>query len=104
MSKASYEALERRVATLESVLLAHSVYPVRDASGRPRHQKYPKFWADLPVREAVIALHRQVTIDAAVRNLASRFGADRAPSASALQRCWKQLDLTRGTIASQERI
>ncbi|HEY9552396.1 hypothetical protein [Allosphingosinicella sp.] len=60
--------------------------------GRPRRQRYPNFWHDLPVREAVIARHRQMTIDQAVAEVTLEFGKERTPSRSAVHRTWKRLD------------
>jgi hypothetical protein len=59
------------------------------------HGRRPKFWRDLPVRTEVIALHRQVTIDAAFRQLAEKFGPERAPSKSAIGRTWQAIDKTK---------
>lgn len=87
-------ALERRIERLER-LFALPVYPLRHEDGRLRRQHYPKFWHDLPVREAVIECHRQSTIAEAAAHLIARFGKDRAPSESALHRCWMRLDLAR---------
>lgn len=61
--------------------------------GRRRHQRRPKWWSDLPVRSAIIDLHRQTTLDEAVELLLVKFGEVRAPSRSSLGRFWLQLDL-----------
>jgi len=87
-------ALEQRVDQLECMIAAPTL-PLRYEDGKIRNQRYPDFWPDLPVRKAVIALYRQVTIAEAVRRIVAEFGKDRAPSKSALQRCWKQIDLAR---------
>lgn len=94
--------LEERVSRLESevrILRSNKVrhrlalFGARNADGSPRKQRYPDCWFDLPVREAVIALHRQTSIAKAVAQLVEKFGEGRAPSKSALARIWKQLDL-----------
>ncbi len=59
----------------------------------------PKFWSDLPVREAAIALHRRVTLDQAVDQLTEQFGPERAPSKSALGRLWLLIDRQPGRRA-----
>lgn len=54
--------------------------------------RYPNFWADIEVRNALIDLHREVTIERARSIIVERFGAGRAPSKSALQRFWQRVD------------
>jgi hypothetical protein len=54
----------------------------------------PHFWHDVEVRTEVIALHRTMTFDAAVKHLRERFGA-RAPSRSSLGKFWLKLDKQR---------
>lgn len=56
------------------------------------HGRRPGFWADLPVRIAATQLHREVGLVQACALIAERFGAERAPSRSALQRYWAVLD------------
>lgn len=94
----SLVSLERRVSALERLIAVGTigdgpVLLLRHADGRLRSQRFPKFWHDLPVRQAAIACHRQMTIAAAVAQLVATFGKARAPSDSALQRLWKQIDL-----------
>jgi len=60
--------------------------------GRRRAQHFPKYWHDTPVREAVIAQHRRMTIDDAFAELVSRFGRDRSPSRTAIHRVWQRID------------
>ena len=60
--------------------------------GRKRTQRFPKYWHDAPVREAVLGLHRTMTIDQALAELVSRFGCDRCPSRTALHRVWQRID------------
>lgn len=60
--------------------------------GRKRTQRFPKYWHDRDVREAVIGLHRTMTIDQAFGELVSRFGHDRSPSRTALHRVWQRID------------
>lgn len=54
----------------------------------------PKFWYDVEVREAMIALRRQATIADARSQLLAKFGPQRTPSASAIGRFWQTLDNT----------
>lgn len=56
------------------------------------HGRRPKFWRDIPVRTEVIALHRQMIIDAAFKQLTEKFGTERAPSKSAIGRTWQLID------------
>ena len=60
--------------------------------GRKRTQRFPKYWHDAEVREAVIGLHRTLTIDQAFNELVSCFGHDRSPSRTALHRVWQRID------------
>lgn len=108
----AWRRMEQRIVDLERLLqsqamaespsyavaitYAPSVFRLERPDGTLRSQRYAKCWADVPVREAVIALHRQMTIAQAVEEIAARFGVVRAPSRSALHRIWKQLDLIRG--------
>lgn len=55
-------------------------------------RRVPGFWSDRPVREAVIAAHREMSINELIARLTAQFGADRAPSRSAIHRAWQQLD------------
>lgn len=57
-----------------------------------RSGRRPKFFADVAVRDRLVELHREVTIEAAVADCRQRFGAARTPSASAIQRFWSYLD------------
>lgn len=106
------ERLERRMDQLErlvqhqtlvesadyakAVTYSPSIFRLRHDDGRLRAMRMFKCWADLPVREGVIARHRQMTLHQAVAELTEEFGADRAPSRSALQRIWQRLDEIRG--------
>lgn len=63
--------------------------------GRRRKQSRPRWWYDLPVREAVIEHHRQMTIDHAIYLVRKEFGKARAPSRSSLARFWLTLDAVR---------
>lgn len=77
--------------------LAYSptVLRLTDAKGRRKRQTRPRWWYDREVREAVIAAHRQMTIDIAVASLRQQFGRDRAPSRSSVGRFWQTLDEVR---------
>lgn len=63
-----------------------------DDNGRKRHQRRPRWWGDFEVREAAIALHRQMTIDSALMVMWRQFGEERTPSRSSLGRFWLTLD------------
>lgn len=98
----SLEALERRISALElrfdadqptDIARVLRTLLLRRADGTLRNQRLPKYWNDLPVREAAIASHRQSTIAVATAQLVEQFGAKRAPSESALQRLWRALDM-----------
>ncbi|PZU56614.1 MAG: hypothetical protein DI547_16195 [Sphingobium sp.] len=58
-----------------------------------RVHRNPAFWSDLEVRQLVVEMHRQVTINAALEIIAQRVGAERTPTKSAIARAWKRLDL-----------
>ena len=68
---------------------APPVFRYTNEAGAVRPQRYPKWYFDLPVREAVVAIHRQMTLDRAVASLTETFGKDRAPTRSSLGRFWK---------------
>jgi hypothetical protein len=57
----------------------------------------PAFWSDIDVRIFLASMHREVTIEECRRLCAERFGPDRTPSKSALQRFWGALDRVRQT-------
>jgi len=93
--------LEERVARLELVIAAGrpngaserlALFGPTWPDGRKRTQRFPKYWHDVPVREAVIGLHRTMTIDQAFDELVRRFGHDRSPSRTALHRVWQRID------------
>lgn len=56
-------------------------------------RRNPKFWTDLEVRRLVMELHRQVTVQEALAEIAAHVGEERTPSKSALARAWKRIDL-----------
>ena len=107
-----WQALERRMDQLERLMASHamtqspafaeaatfapSVFRLINQAGELRSQHYSPYWHDQEVRAMIIALHRQTTIAQAVDLIAQQVGEERAPSKSALQRIWKQLDMTRG--------
>ncbi|MBA4050956.1 MAG: hypothetical protein C0472_03555 [Erythrobacter sp.] len=101
--------LEERVERLEAAVAAGR--PDRDSGelalfgptwpdGRKRTQRFPKYWHDRDVREAVIRLHRTMTIDQALGELVSRFGHDRSPSRTALHRVWQQIDEAKTAVGA----
>ncbi len=112
LEEARWSALERRIEQLEKLVASQalaespeftkaatylpSVFRLINAAGDLRSQHYSPYWRDAEVRAMVIALHRQMTIKDAVAAIAAEVGEERAPSKSALQRMWKQLDHMRG--------
>lgn len=55
----------------------------------------PSFFADREVRAFLVVCHRAITIDLARAEVSRRFGKDRCPSRSAVQRFWAVLDKVR---------
>lgn len=93
--------LEERVERLEQAVAAGrpneaggelALFGPTWPDGTKRTQRFPKYWHDRDVREAVIGLHRTMTIDQAFGELVSRFGHDRSPSRTALHRVWQRID------------
>lgn len=72
-----------------AVTYAPSVFRYTNEQGKVRRHRQAKWFFDIPVREAVIALHRKMTISAAVAVLVEQFGVERAPTRSSLGRFWK---------------
>lgn len=109
--KSRWASMEKRIAQLERMITfqgkvetpafaralayAPNILFLDHDDGRRRRQSRPKWWYDLPVREAVIEHHRQMTIDKALASLVTEFGRARAPSRSSLHRFWMTLDLVR---------
>lgn len=98
---AAITELEERLERLERVIAAGrpdmaseelALFGPTWPNGRKRTQRFPKYWHDVPVREAVIALHRKRTINGAFAELVSRFGRARSPSRTALHRAWQRID------------
>jgi hypothetical protein len=56
------------------------------------HGRRPSFWADVPVRDLLISMHRQTTLEEALAICRKRFGDERTPSRSALGRLWLGMD------------
>ena len=103
--------LEERVARLEQAVAAVrpnkageelALFGPTWPDGRKRSQRFPKYWHDVPVREAVLELHRKMTIHAAFAELVKRFGRDRSPSRTALHRVWQRIDEAKAACASDE--
>jgi hypothetical protein len=101
--------LEERVARIEAAIAAGrpdnageelALFGPTWPDGRKRTQRFPKYWHDVPVREAVIALHRRMTIDDAFAELVSRFGRARSPSRTALHRVWQRIDEAKAASAA----
>lgn len=59
------------------------------------HGRRPDFWADGEVRVFLADMHRQTTIAGCVAACREKFGAERTPSKSAVQRFWAVLDQVR---------
>ena len=59
------------------------------------HGRRPSFWGDGELRVYLTEMHRQTTIARCLEECRARFGADRTPSKSALQRYWAVLDRAR---------
>lgn len=64
----------------------------RPASQVWEHGRRPAFWGDKPVLMLLTDLHREVTLKEAREICSQRFGPDRTPSRSALNRFWLRLD------------
>ena len=106
-----WSMLEKRLDQLERLITSQSmvespeftkaatyappVFRLIRGDGKPRSQRYSPYWQDHEVRALMISLHRQMTLCDAVAAIADEVGADRAPSRTALQRIWKQLDKAR---------
>lgn len=93
------EPIARRQALLEqasrhnSAIVPHSFAAAVPHLMPPRKcRRFPDFHGDFPVRERVIALHRQTTLKITRETLVREFGPERAPSISAIQRYWAVLD------------
>lgn len=104
--------LEERVARIEAAIAAGrpdnageelALFGPTWPDGRKRTQRFPKYWHDRPVREAVIRLHRTMTIDQAFDELVSRFGHDRSPSRTALHRVWQRIDEAKAAAAVKDK-
>lgn len=87
-----------RLARLEE-MVSNLLQKVSDQTSLPDQARLinmgnypPKIWRDEAVRAAVLAKHRRMTIAEAVKQIGEEFGAERAPSKSALQRMWKKMD------------
>lgn len=60
------------------------------------NRRLPPWWGDIEVRQAMISLHRQASLDDVQGVLIDRFGPLRTPSRSAINRFWTSLDRARG--------
>lgn len=99
------DRLERTVSALRASKTSAklTLYGATHPDGRRKNQRFAKCWYDVPVRAEIIDLHRTMPIRKAVAELEAKFGKERAPSASALQRIWKQLDFVNERLAFQGR-
>jgi len=59
------------------------------------HGRRPSFWGDGELRVFLTEMHRQMTIAACLAATREKFGPERMPSKSALQRYWAVLDKAR---------
>lgn len=110
----AWEAMEKRIKRLEklmqmqdrvetrafasAVAYAPSILYLDQANGKRKKQRRPRWWYDREVREAVIATHRQMTIDIAAETLKNQFGKGRAPTRSSIGRFWMVLDEVRAAV------
>ena len=89
----SHSALSRAWKRLDPLaalgVMGGSVLPVPCELPSGIVHRDPFFWRDAPVRDAVVSLHRQVTLAEARQRISAAFGAERTPSKSALCRAWK---------------
>jgi transposase len=60
-------------------------------AGSGNRMRWPSWYHDKPVLEAVLRTHRQAELDRVVEELQERFGT-RAPTRSSLGRFWQRLD------------
>lgn len=89
-AKSSLETWRRRVVIALGMIGTR--FPILRSGRRP------KFFADVEVRERLVELHREVTLEAAVADCRNSFGKARTPSMSAVARFWRYLDdLQNGT-------
>jgi hypothetical protein len=92
------EAIEQRLAALEAAAPAPTAGALGSVLGAARavpvldHGRRPNFWADGEVTELITRLHRRVSLKRALAIVADTFGAERAPSRSAVHRYWAHLD------------
>ncbi|MEL7706550.1 hypothetical protein AAG593_09470 [Citromicrobium bathyomarinum] len=91
----SSQALVETPEFTKAAAYAPPVFRLIRGDGKLRKQRYSPYWLDHEVRALMISLHRQVTLNDAVAAIAEQVGPDRAPSRTALQRIWKQLDKAR---------
>lgn len=87
------ELLERAVSADPVRKNDHFALALAHVPTKKRH-KYPAFWSDLPMRQMVVKLHRQMTGKEAIALMQQELG--RAPSKSGLARCWQWLDEVSG--------
>lgn len=92
-------AVHERTSTpafAKALAYAPTILFLEHEDGRARRmQRRPKWWHDQEIRAAVVATHRQMTIDEALTSIRAEFGKDRAPSRSSLGRFWQILDEVR---------
>ena len=87
-AKSSLETWRRRVVIALGIIGTR--FPILRSGRRP------EIFADVEVRERLVELHREVTLEAAVADCRNRFGEARTPSTSAVARFWRYLDDVQG--------
>ena len=91
----SSQAMVETPEFTKAATYAPPVFRLIRGDGKVRGQRYSPYWLDHEVRALMISLHRQLTLSDAVAAIAEEVGLERAPSRTALQRIWKQLDKAR---------
>jgi hypothetical protein len=92
------DAIEQRLVALEAAAPAAGTGALGSVLGAARtlpvldHGRRPNFWADVEVTELITRLHRRVPLKRALVIVSDTFGAERAPSRSAVHRYWAHLD------------
>lgn len=87
---ARMELLERAVGVNHARDDPQFALAIAHMPGSKAKRRYPDFWSDLPIRRALIAAHRQMSIPEIMVRLAEEHG--RCPSKSAIHRFWMWLD------------
>jgi|GEM_PF-5489018 len=62
----------------------------------------PSWWGDIEVRSFLTSMHRQATLDQICDMARQKFGEDRAPSRSSLNRYWMRLESKAGRLSPEK--